>query len=149
MSEFEQPGSARQLSTAQRRTRLMSGLAAVCLLLVSATLRPDPRNYGTHEQLGLPPCTFAAWFHMRCPSCGMTTSWAYATHGDLARAVRVHTTGTLLAGLAGIGGLLLLAEAAAGRALATWRGTIWGPAATAGLGIAVLLEWVVRLSVGL
>ncbi|RMG03430.1 MAG: DUF2752 domain-containing protein, partial [Planctomycetota bacterium] len=61
------------------RTRCLTGGAAVGLaglLVIAAVLRPSPTGLGTHQQLGLPPCTFRAMFGSRCPTCGMTTAWS-------------------------------------------------------------------------
>jgi hypothetical protein len=54
-------------------------LAAVTLGL-SRYLQPSTRGVGTHEQLGLPPCTFLQLTGIPCPSCGLTTSFAHAAH---------------------------------------------------------------------
>ena len=48
----------------------MSGFA------LARSIEPDQRGYGTHEQVGLPPCTFIRVFNVRCPTCGMMTSFA-------------------------------------------------------------------------
>ncbi len=64
---------------------------------LAATLEPDPRGYGTHQRLGLPPCTFRTLCGIPCPSCGMTTSFAHLTRGHLARALQTHVGGTILA----------------------------------------------------
>lgn len=71
------------------RTRPVSGLgwqgravaamvAAGCVgvLWVAATISPDARGLGTHEQLGMAPCGFVQIFGLPCPSCGFTTSFA-------------------------------------------------------------------------
>ena len=62
-------------------------------------LVPDPRGLGTHQQLGLPPCTFRVLFGRPCPACGMTTAWANVLRGRLPPALRANVTGTLLCGL--------------------------------------------------
>jgi hypothetical protein len=61
------------------------------------SLEPDPRGYGTHQRLGLPPCTFQVLFSIPCPSCGMTTSFAHFTHGNLVGACRANAGGLVLA----------------------------------------------------
>ena len=48
---------------------------------IARYLRPTERGFGTHEQLGLPPCTFLQLTGIPCPSCGLTTSFAHAAHG--------------------------------------------------------------------
>jgi len=62
-----------------------------------------PRALGTHQQFGLPPCTFWEVTQKRfgvgvpCPSCGMTTSFALLMHGDLRNSLYVNYAGTALA----------------------------------------------------
>ena len=65
--------------------------------LLAARLEPDPRGFGTHQRLGLPPCTFRALFGIPCPSCGMTTSFAHLTRGHLRQAAQASIGGTVLA----------------------------------------------------
>ena len=69
---------------------------SVVLLLIAARLEPSRSGLGTHHQLGLPPCTIRVVFGIRCPSCGMTTSWAYLMNGDLVSAARANLGGLLL-----------------------------------------------------
>jgi hypothetical protein len=71
------------------------GLAAV--LFLARWLEPDPRGYGTHTQLGLYPCMFYQVTGERCPSCGMTTSFAWFVRGRLDRSWRANPVGSLLA----------------------------------------------------
>lgn len=67
------------------------------LLITARCLTPAEIGYGTHQQLGLPACTSVALFNATCPACGMTTSWAWATRGQLAQAVHANAGGSLLA----------------------------------------------------
>lgn len=77
-------------------------LVLLTLLGLAVWLNPDPygTGYGTHQQLGLPPCTFTTVLKIRCPSCGMTTAWAYTVRGQLHKALGANVGGTLLALLA-------------------------------------------------
>src|SRR5271154_3804334 len=68
-------------------------IAGFCL---AASLQPDPRGFGTHRQLGLPPCIVRLVFGIPCPSCGMTTSFAHLMRGQLAKAFRANAAGLLL-----------------------------------------------------
>jgi len=68
-------------------------LAAVAL---SLWLRPDDRLYGTHEQLGFPPCSSRVLLGIPCPSCGLTTSFALMSHGHPVRAFQAHYLGPFL-----------------------------------------------------
>jgi hypothetical protein len=69
-------------------------IAGFCL---AASLQPDPRGFGTHRQLGLPPCIVRLVFGIPCPSCGMTTSFACLTRGQFEDAFRANPAGLLLA----------------------------------------------------
>jgi hypothetical protein len=56
-----------------------------------------PLPMGSHQQLGLPPCTFKEVTGVPCPSCGMTTSFALLVRGDVGNSLRANWVGTLLA----------------------------------------------------
>ena len=76
--------------------------APLCLAL---SMRPDPRGYGTHEQLGLPPCGFRLFTGMPCPGCGGTTAFVLAAHGHLLQALRVHVAGAVAAAICVVAGV--------------------------------------------
>lgn len=82
------------------RTRLAAaGLFAVAttVLAVSLWLRPDPRGYGTHQQLRMNPCGMLVLTGLPCPTCGMTTAFAYAVRGQWLRAFWAQPSGFFLA----------------------------------------------------
>ncbi|MSR17770.1 MAG: DUF2752 domain-containing protein [Phycisphaerales bacterium] len=83
---------------------IAAGLALV--LGVAAWLEPAPLGYGTHRQLGLPPCGWMVAFNLPCPACGMTTSFALAADGRLLDSARVQPFGLALA-IATVAGLCL------------------------------------------
>jgi len=72
-------------------------LGPVLLLLLGFFVSPDPRGFGTHEKLGLPPCVMMAWLHVPCPGCGVTTSVALAAHGRIWDSIRNQPFGFLVA----------------------------------------------------
>jgi Protein of unknown function (DUF2752) len=76
---------------------LLSGIGVMTLLAIARSLTPSPLGHGTHQQLGLPPCTSILLWNKPCPACGMTTSWALATRGDLGLAASTNVGGLLLA----------------------------------------------------
>ncbi len=98
-------------------------LAALMLLLgVAAWLQPNPSGMGTHQQLGLPPCTSVSLLGIRCPACGMTTSWAWMIRGRIDRAIGCNIGGVILFLTAGISipWLLLCLWRADRRQVETW-----------------------------
>jgi hypothetical protein len=83
----------------RRRGRALLSVVSLGLIAgfcLAATLQPDPRGFGTHRQLGLPPCTVRLLFGIPCPSCGMTTSFAHLMRGQLPEAFRANAAGLLL-----------------------------------------------------
>lgn len=83
-----------------RLTGLFTAVIAIAPLLIASMLRPDARGHGSHEQLGLPACGWAAALDAPCPTCGMTTSFTHAAGGDITAAVANQPMGGLLAVLA-------------------------------------------------
>ena len=65
-------------------------------LLVARILTPSDKGVGTHQQLGLPPCTFLWATGFPCPFCGMTTSWSMAAHFQIARSIHNQPAGFAL-----------------------------------------------------
>jgi hypothetical protein len=124
---------------------VLLGLGLSVLLVVAAFLKPDPHHFGTHQQLGLPPCTFYAVFGVPCPTCGMTTSWAHLMRGEILTAARVNAGGAMLAVWAILVVPWSFLTAIRGRHFA------WLPRENASLWIAasifgiVLLQWGCRL----
>jgi len=145
MQTAENHPVAARLSWLQRMVLILGGGILLALLVTAASLRPDPRGFGTHQGLGLPPCTVQQLFGIRCPSCGMTTSWALMLRG--------HVVGSFQANVGGA--LLCLASLAAvpwaiGSGL---RGRWWGPPVPEIVVLVVLsvvlaatmVDWMVRL----
>ncbi|MCC6676577.1 MAG: DUF2752 domain-containing protein [Phycisphaerales bacterium] len=62
--------------------------ALLGVLTLSAWLTPAPEGHATHTQLGLPQCGWVARFNKPCPTCGMTTAFALAAHGDISGSLR-------------------------------------------------------------
>ena len=90
--EFE-----RTLGWPTRRALVLAALGLVGVLGVARRLEPDPRGFGTHTQLGLAPCAFALVTGHPCPTCGMTTSFAWFARGRFDRSWRANPAGSLLA----------------------------------------------------
>lgn len=113
---IEQPGSGGvPLDRRQRLWALGLACGLFGLLTVSYWLSPNPRGIGTHQQLGLPPCTFVTLFRIPCPTCGMTTSWSHLMHGNVSESWSTNPGGTCLAVVAAIAGTWSLVTSIRGR----------------------------------
>lgn len=126
----------------------VGALALVVVLGLARRLDPDPRGYGTHTQLGLPPCAFLAATGRPCPTCGMTTAFARLAHADPAGSWRANPAGSLLAPLSLALVPWLVAASARGRPapFRTWEGPL------VGLAVAVValtvVSWTIRMTLG-
>ena len=90
----------RPLTRAGGRVRLAAVfvLLACCGILgLAAWLTPNEQGYGTHEQLGFGRCGMLVTTGLPCPTCGMTTAFAYAVRRRLIRAFLAQPAGFLLA----------------------------------------------------
>jgi len=79
--------------------RVLSGFLSAGLLGIlslSAWLSPSSDGHGTHTQLGMRPCMWAAALDKPCPTCGMTTSFAHAGEGHWLESFTTQPMGTLL-----------------------------------------------------
>lgn len=78
---------------------LLAGVSAAlgALALFGLFVKPDPRGFGTHEVLGLPPCLPMDRWNLPCPGCGVTTSVALAAHGQVVRSFLNQPFGALVA----------------------------------------------------
>ncbi len=141
-------GTDERLSRTTRALLAAFALGLATMLVVARGLEPDPRGFGTHTQLGLWPCSFKAMTGRPCPTCGMTTSFAWFARADLAQAWRANPAGSLLAPtLLALIPWLLLASA---------RGNPWPfrelERPLVGLSVAVvaltLISWTVRMTLG-
>jgi hypothetical protein len=81
-------------------------LAGIALVYVLGQVAPDARGHGTHEQLGMQPCSWPEQMQAPCPTCGVTTAATHLVHLSPVRAVGTQPFGAALA--------------AAGIALAAW-----------------------------
>ncbi|HWA97158.1 MAG TPA: DUF2752 domain-containing protein [Pirellulales bacterium] len=137
---------AGRLSRPQRCLVLVTGVVLVLMIATAAWLEPSPQGYGTHRQLGLPECASLRWFGVRCPACGMTTSWTWLAHGSVAAALAANVGGALLGVAALLAASWLLASAARG-AWVVGRPKAWFVVAAAGAWLATtMVDWLVRIA---
>jgi len=138
--------SSRQIVTPYRLRGLL--VAGVCWLGlgVAAWLSPAVSGQGTHEQLGIPPCSMLVQTGWPCPTCGLTTSMAAMTHGKIALAWRAHPFGVVVFLLVVVLAVTGTAELATGRnVIGKLRPSVWWLWA---LLIAMLSGWLVKLTAG-
>lgn len=114
------------------------------LLGTARALQPDPRGYGTHTQLGLRPCAIARATGRLCPTCGMTTAFAWLVRGRIDRSWDANPAGCLIASATVPTILWLLASAV--RGVPVGSRTISGPLMTLVFSacLAALLAWLIR-----
>jgi len=115
-------------------------------IALSLWLRPDDRLYGTHEQLGFPPCASRVLLGIPCPSCGLTTSFAFMSHGHPVRAFQAHYLGPFLyVGMLAYLAFLMVCLIRGQRIRMRWPG--WVPYSLVFGGLVIyLLCWVIRVA---
>ncbi|MDP9174021.1 MAG: DUF2752 domain-containing protein [Planctomycetota bacterium] len=106
-----------RLNAGHRVLALVISLTCIGLLTTAAGLTPSPGGMGTHTALGLAPCAFAERTGLPCPSCGMTTSFAWFARGNLIASFYIQPMGMLLAVLATAAFWIGFYEALTGRAM--------------------------------
>jgi len=132
--------------------RLLLLIALLCPLLMGAvaySLEPDPRGYGTHEQLGLAACASMRHLNLPCPGCGVTTAVTLAYRGRLASSLGTQPFGFLLAVSALVAAPWALAVHLRGRDLTVLLGGGAAVALVKLAGAALALGWVYTLVRGL
>ncbi len=92
-----QPGALQRLGWPTRCMLMVGAVGLVGFLGMARKLEPDPRGFGTHEQLGLRSCTFLTVTGRFCPTCGMTTAYAWLVRGRVDRSWKSNPAGCLLA----------------------------------------------------
>lgn len=138
----ESVGKGKHFSMAGRLAlTLVAGLLIV-LLATAAAIEPEERGYGTHQKLGFGECFVVAQWGVRCPSCGMTTSWARLLDGQIAGAVAANAGGVLLCLLAIVTAPWLLASSYLGRWWYLRPTASLVITSLAGVALVVVFDWI-------
>jgi len=136
--------SASRLAWYVRAPLVLGGAILLGLLVTAACLTPSSDGFGTHQQLGLAPCSFIQWFGIRCPSCGMTTSWSHMVRGEVLAGLRANVGGVYLAVMAMVSGPWMLVSGVRGK----WFGGPPHEMVIAALGmlavVVTLTDWLLR-----
>jgi hypothetical protein len=85
------------LTRTQRLLTLLPGIGIVVVFGIAVWLTPDPRGFGTHQQLRMPPCTFRLMTGFNCPHCGLTTSFSWFVRGQFYNSMKANPAGLILA----------------------------------------------------
>jgi hypothetical protein len=89
-----------RLSVAHRLGAALLAIAVIAPLCIGSQLFPSPTGIGTHTQIsGMQKCWFEARTGIPCPSCGMTTSFAYFARGNIVASFYIQPMGCVLAAL--------------------------------------------------
>ncbi len=114
---------------------------SLAVLVVAFVLTPNAKGIGTHKAMGLPACGLLETTGIPCATCGMTTSFSYAAHGDLLSSFITQPAGALLALLtamaAVIGGYALVT----GMSLGPIGAMIWRPRVIIAAAAVLLIAW--------
>lgn len=134
-------------------TRLAwAGVGAACaaVLVIAALLTPDASGLGTHRQiLHLAPCSFVLTSGLPCPTCGMTTAFAWVMHGHPLTALIVQPAGAIFC-LATIGLLFFSLYVACFGSLVSVNWSRIGPVKLMlAVGLLILGGWAFKIAHGL
>ncbi len=127
-----------------------TALALLALLSVAASLDPDSRGLGTHEQLevmGLKKCPFLVSTGHPCATCGMTTSFAHAAEGNLWASFLAQPFGSLLAVASATGFWIALHVAITGSRAAEPLRALLRPRWLWSFAVLLIAAWVYKLVV--
>lgn len=123
--------------------------SALLVLLTARALHPDASGFGTHVQLGLPPCLFRAHTGLPCPACGLTTCFSLLAHGYLRSGVYCHPVGALLFTLVCLSVPLCAVGFVANISVARALAHLQARRVCVMLAVALLLQWFLNLSCNL
>jgi hypothetical protein len=111
------------------------------LLIVAATLSPTADGYGTHTQLGMDRCGFAAQTGLPCATCGMTTAFAHAADGNVLASFTTQPAGAVFAIGTAMVSLISGYTLVMGISLVPIGRFCWRPKVIIGLIVLVLVAW--------
>src|SRR3954471_20120678 len=94
---YSPPQVKQRLKFVGRAIALLIALVALAPLVVASNLTPNHSGMETHLALRLFPCEFLRVTGLPCPSCGMTTSFAWFVRGNWLASFYVQPMGFILA----------------------------------------------------
>lgn len=127
---------------------VVAGLSAM-VIAIARILQPASGGEGTHEQLGLPPCTFHELTGHGCPGCGLTTAFAHMARGHVEAAFDANPVGVLLFAAVALAIPLSIYRLVRPVPIDDVLTSRWPTIVLVGLFSLLTLTWVVRLALGL
>ena len=94
---YTPPVQPQKLTWSGRLGALAFALAALAMLVTAVLLKPSPTGEGTHTGMGMQRCQFLATTGLPCPTCGMTTSFAWFVRANWLASFYVQPMGFCLA----------------------------------------------------
>jgi hypothetical protein len=94
---YTPPVQRQTINWSARLIALAVALAALSVLVVAVLLPPSPTGEGTHTGMGLQKCQFLQTTGLPCPTCGMTTSFAWFVRANWVASFYVQPLGFVLA----------------------------------------------------
>lgn len=119
--------------------------ATMSVLVTAHLLQPSSSGMGTHEQLGLPPCGFQVATNVPCATCGMTTSFSLAAHGQLGTAFLVQPAGAVLALATAAAALISGYALVVGMSLVPLGRRLWQPAVVWTFAGLIVAGWLYKI----
>jgi len=126
---------------------LVIALVPLELLAVAGLLEPSQEGMGTHQQLGLPPCAMRVVLGVRCPGCGMTTSWSHLVGGQWLSSLQSNIGGFMLAGFSVIFAPVALGSCLSGK-MPSLQTQKLATLAVLAIAAVTLTQWAIRVSLG-
>ncbi len=122
-------------------------IVSMAVLGVAFGLTPNEKGVGTHQAMGLPACGLLENAGVPCMTCGMTTSFSYAAHGDLIASFITQPAGAVFALLTAMAAVVSGYALVTGMSLLPIGVLIWRPRMIV-IGMAVVLvAWVYKIVV--
>jgi hypothetical protein len=120
---------------------MVIALACATVLGLAAWMTPSPTGIGTHSQLRLPPCGWIVMMDMPCPTCGMTTAFSHAAHGQIVASFLSQPMGCLLAIATAMTLWISLLVAVTGSPIARYFGRMCGARSAWIVAAMILVAW--------